>query len=216
MIENLQNTQTSNSETENLKQDSASNFEAVVLDAATRHAQKILQDAKEEGTKEYEALIKNDKADVVAAHKTEIEASLRRKVASEKQENMKKLLVYRKQLVNGLFAQCKESLEQFAATQEYISFCINCIAKHIKNDGANHTVLLKQEDTLPIEQIQKQWPAALLQTDSSIKIGGVKVRYNNILYNETLDRRLEDERELFVQRSNLHVSAQETEIDNEQ
>ncbi len=216
MSEKAQNEQILNSTEQQKNTDNSTKFEMAVLEAATKHAQQILQKAKEEGELEYEELIKNDKADVVAAHKTEIDAALRRKVAGEKQNNMKKLLVYRKQLVNGLFAQCEESLLQFTASDKYTNFCIDKIKQHIKNSDKNYTVLIKSGDDLLIENIKKMWPDVQTEVDDTIKIGGAKIRCGNILHNETLDRRLEDERVLFVQRCNLHVSTQETETNNEQ
>ncbi len=192
-----------------------SGFEAAVIEAATEQAQDIIQKAKEEGKNKYEAMLAQDKADVVAAHKTEIEAALRRKVAGARQNNMKKLLVYRKQLVNGLFAECEETLLQFTKKEEYVQFVLNSIKVHLESVCEQAIIFIKQSDEKIIDEIKKILPLIEIQIDKTIKIGGVKIKCNRILFDETIDRRLKEERNSFLQNCNLHISTVETGLDNE-
>ncbi len=195
---------------------SGSGFEGAVITAATEQAQTIIEAAKADGKKKYEDILFAENKDVVAAHKTEIEAALRRKVAGAKQDNMKKLLVYRKQLVNGLFAQCKEALQQFTSKEkEYVTFVLKSIEPHTCKVGEECVILHKQGDEKLAENIKKIIPNANCEVDKTIKIGGVKLKCKRVLYDETIDRRLQSERKNFLQHCQLHISAVETEPINE-
>ncbi len=194
---------------------SAGNFESAVITAATEQAERIIEEARLEGKKEYDAMLMHDKADDVAAHKTQIMAKLRRKVAGAKQDNMKKLLVYRKQLVNGLFAQCKEELEKYVKSDEYATFIKSSIEKHSCKLQAQNTVFFKQGDSVAESTLKELLPNADFCADASIKIGGAKLRCGRLLFDETLDERLREQRTLFLQRCNLHVSTAETEQTDE-
>ncbi len=192
-------------------------FEAAVIAASMEQAQQIIENAKAEGKKQYEEVLANDKADVVAAHKTELEAMLRRKVAGSRQDNMKKLLVYRKQLVNGLFAQCEEQLLAFTKEKkkEYAAFVLNSVKPYLTKIDKNSVLYIKQGDEDLATEYKTIMRGIETQVDKTIKIGGVKLKCNRVLFDETIDRRLVEEREEFLQRCNLHISIGETEPTDE-
>ena len=59
------------------------------------------------------------RGDPLIPYREEAKNRLARKMASVKQDNRKKLLVYRSQLVNGLFAEMEEALEEYTGTPAY-------------------------------------------------------------------------------------------------
>ncbi len=189
-------------------QAAASNFEASVMQAAQKQASQIMQKAKEESEELYNSILSQDKGDPVKAHETELYSTLRKSVANIKQENLKKLVIYRKQLVNGLFAECSEQLYDFTQTKEYAKFLQNSLKQYMQEvEDVNGLckVLLRSGDELGKKTVKKLLPDAEIQEDSDIKIGGAKLICGRILYNETLDDRLHKGREKFLLHCELHI-----------
>lgn len=186
-------------------------FESSVLEAAQQQAKQIADEAAAESEAIYNKLIRKEKGDPVAEHRSHTEAAYRRKVAATKQENTKKLLVYRKQLVNGLFAEASESVEEFTQTKDYSDFLTKLLAPYAAQAADGCTVLLREADMTHKAALAKLLPKAEFIVDSSIVLGGAKLRIGRILYDETLSERLRAERAAFVSRCKLRVNAAELE-----
>ena len=83
---------------QNARQQSAARFDAFddsVMAAARRQADAIVADGKKQAEEAYEKLVAQQRTDPVVLYRAEARAKLERTVASAKQENRKKLLVYR-------------------------------------------------------------------------------------------------------------------------
>ena len=96
-------------------------FDDSVMEAAQRQAQTVLDQAKQQADELYESLIASKRSDPVAAYRAEAQTKLARESAAQKQENRKKLLVYRRQLVNALFAEAEEEIETYVSSAQYES-----------------------------------------------------------------------------------------------
>ncbi len=189
---------------------SANSFELSVIQAAQKQAAQILENAKLESEKLYAAILSQDNGDPVKAHETELNSLLRKSVANIKQDNLKKLIIYRKQLVNGLFAECSEQLLDFTNTKEYTPFLQNSLAPYMQcanEQGADCIVLLRQNDKKGENIIKKLLPQAKIKSDAQIKIGGAKITCGRILFDETLDTRLSEYRKEFLVHCELHIDA---------
>lgn len=182
-------------------------FEASVLSAAKDQAARMLAQAKKDADAAYDALMSQPSGDPVATHETEGRAALRRKEAAARQDNLRKLLVYRKQLVNGLFAEAQEALAEFSASPAYAAYLEHTLAPHAEAAKNGCTVLLRAADEAHKPLLQKLLPKAAFSADPEIRYGGAKVIVGRVLYDETLDERLREQREAFLARCNLHVDA---------
>lgn len=189
-------------------------FESSVLEAAQEQANRILQQGEAESRAAYEAVIGQQKADPVAAHKTESKAALRRKVAGAKQNNLHKLLVYRKQLVNGLFAECEEALSDFVKSKDYPKFVADTLAPYADKakEAGGCIVRLRIGDEAPKKALEALLPGVQFSEDPTIYIGGAKLQCGRIVYDETLGQRLREQRTAFLQRCNLHINTVGTEL----
>ncbi len=96
-----------------------SEFEDSVIEAAKTQAQRIIDDARRQGDANFDKLMEGHRGDPLIPYREEAKNRLARKMASVKQDNRKKLLVYRSQLVNGLFAEMEEALEEYTGTPAY-------------------------------------------------------------------------------------------------
>lgn len=85
-----------------------SEFEDSVIEAAKTQAQRIIDDARRQGDANFDKLMEGHRGDPLIPYREEAKNRLARKMASVKQDNRKKLLVYRSQLVNGLFAEMED------------------------------------------------------------------------------------------------------------
>ena len=90
-----------------------------VIEAAKTQAQRIIDDARRQGDANFDKLMEGHRGDPLIPYPEEAKNRLARKMASVKQDNRKKLLVYRSQLVNGLFAEMEEALEEYTGTPAY-------------------------------------------------------------------------------------------------
>lgn len=189
-------------------------FEESVLAAAREQAEQIVSQAKNESEAAYRSALSRMKGDPIAARRTENKAALRRKMAAAQQENLRKLLVYRKQLVNGLFAEAEEALLDFTATPAYTKLLTDALTHCGANLSApGCTVLLRPEDLTDANKqaVLAAVPGAVLQADPTIRLGGMKVIVGRVVYDETLEERVRAQRTSFLIYSGLHVAAPQQE-----
>ncbi len=188
----------------------SNSFEISVMKAARKQATQILNEAKAQSEALYSSILAQDNGDPVKAHETELTSVLRRSVANMKQENLKKLIIYRKQLVNGLFAECSEQLVNFTCTNEYADFLKNTIDPFLEeacNLKEKCTVLMCPTDEIAKKTVAKILPNASVKTNAQIKIGGIQIIIGRILHDETLDTRLLNHRKDFLLHCELHIDA---------
>ena len=91
-------------------------------------------------------------------------------MASVKQDNRKKLLVYRSQLVNGLFAEMEEALEEYTGTPAYAQRVADALARRAPEISGKCTVPLRRADeALLAPVVKKALPSADIAVDGSIQ-----------------------------------------------
>lgn len=183
----------------------ATEFERSVLDAARKQAQQMLAAARKEAQANYNALVTEGAGDTVAAYRTVADAALRRTVASAKQQNRQKLLVYRNQLVNGVFAEVEENLIQFCETPAYAEYLAKTAAHFAPQVAGGGTVRLRAADFQHKPLLSELLPACNFELDPTIRIGGIKFGTAHVLYDETLDDKLRSQRSDFLTRCGLRV-----------
>ena len=174
-----------------------SEFEDSVIEAAKTQAQRIIDDARRQ---------EGHRGDPLIPYREEAKNRLARKMASVKQDNRKKLLVYRSQLVNGLFAEMEEALEEYTGTPAYAQRVADALARRAPEISGKCTVRLRRADeALLAPVVKKALPSADIAVDGSIRLGGVKLETQHILYDETLDFAAAAERAAFLTRCKLRV-----------
>ena len=178
-------------------------FDDSVMQAAQRQAQAVLDQAKQQADELYESLISSKRTDPVAAYRAEAQTKLARESAAQKQENRKKLLVYRRQLVNALFAEAQETIEAYAASSRYES--------DMQKRLANFSEIVKDSPvTIYVSSKDEERLGALarnctVKSERSIHLGGFRLEVGRVRYDESLDFAAEAEREAFLTRCGLHV-----------
>ena len=118
-----------------------SEFEDSVIEAAKTQAQRIIDDARRQGDANFDKLMEGHRGDPLIPYREEAKNRLARKMASVKQDNRKKLLVYRSQLVNGLFAEMEEALEEYTGTPAYAQRVADALNKGRVHRNVMHACL---------------------------------------------------------------------------
>lgn len=144
-------------------------------------------------------------SDKLEAKKTE-ETS---KVAKLMQDGQKKLFLKRSEITKTVFNKAEEKLTKYTQTDEYSQKLIDS-AKAIAEifGDKNCTLSVNEKDLGFADKISALFTGkAEVTVDTSIKIGGIKGYCSDlsIIADETLDSKLDAQKEWFVENSNLSV-----------
>ena len=185
-------------------------FEASVLKSASMEAQQIVQEGEKEARQIVEQARHSSVDTQLDAYRRAAKRAAALEAAVARRENRDRLLRYRTQLVNGLFAEAQEAALAFAQSgQAYAAFVQAALARH--RDACAQgpcRVLVRKAD---LDALAGAVKAALpgckyeLCADAAIALGGAKLACGNVLFDETLDDRLASLREDFLGRCGLCV-----------
>lgn len=160
-----------------------------------------LKEAEEKAKRDSEALKKQKL----------IEASNRRtaKLAAKTQEGQKQLYVARAQMTEEVFKLAADKLKAYAQTAEYREK-LNGSAKEIAElfGGKDCVIYVNERDIADAEQFKSLFSAnSEVKADKTIQIGGIKAYCESmgIIADETLDSKLDLQREWFVENAELSV-----------
>ena len=185
-------------------------FEASVLKSASMEAQQIVQEGEKEARQIVEQARHSSVDTQLDAYRRAAKRAAALEAAVARRENRDRLLRYRTQLVNVLFAEAQEAALAFAQSgQAYAAFVQAALARH--RDACAQgpcRVLVRKAD---LDALAGAVKAALpgckyeLCADAAIALGGAKLACGNVLFDETLDDRLASLREEFLGRCGLRV-----------
>ncbi|MGN0446943.1 MAG: V-type ATP synthase subunit E [Acutalibacteraceae bacterium] len=122
-------------------------------------------------------------------------------------EGKKERAAYRQSLENKVFDLVKERLSAFSETVSYTSFLeksLDEILSFTKNEPLKLFVREKDEAVIK-ELLSKKGIKAQVVTDSSNSLGGIKAESTAFTVDDSLDARLQGQREWFRQVSGLRV-----------
>ena len=156
--------------------------------------------ANEEGTAAAFAFIQTEKA--------RFAASLAKEKSQKEADIKRELFGKRNKMVSSLFVQAEKKLLEFVKSKKYKDY----IEKSAKNIGEyvsdrQTTVYISSKDRNYIPVIESQIKNCTVQTDESIRLGGIKASCESVsvLLDETLDTKLELQKKRFVAESGFTV-----------
>lgn len=196
------------------RQQSAARFDAFddsVMAAARRQADAIVAAAKAQAQQAYDSQVAAQRTDPVVLYRAEAETKLQRQIASAKQESRRKLLVYRSQLVNALFAELEENLQSYTQTPAYLDAqkkTMRQLAAQAAADGAKdgYTVYVRRGEREDVCQAASQaFPGCQVCQAADIRLGGFRLQAGHLLYDATLDYADSAQRQAFLSRCGLVV-----------
>lgn len=173
--------------------------DAIRLEAEEFRKQEI-EKATKEGLNDAYTLIQKE----IAVKKAQIVSD----VAKREQESRKQLFVKRNEIVESVFADAKAKLQEFAQSDDYISY-LEKSAKEIAQLFNNNScvVYLKESDLNKADIVKGIVNNCEICADSSIELGGIKAYCEalSIMADDTLDTKLSDQRVWFAENSGLKV-----------
>lgn len=181
-------------------------FSDSVLEAARQQAEAILAEAKTQADQTYASLVGVQRTDPLETYRAEARTKLQREMAASRQENRKKLLGYRGQLVNALFAELEERLADYVATPAYVDGVVKTMLRHQTEVQPGCVVQVRSQDLARLQPaLEKALPGCRVQADRDIRFGGAKLRTGRRLFDETLDDAIRAQRKEFLGRCGLRV-----------
>ncbi len=130
-------------------------------------------------------------------------------LASKTQEGQRQLFIERAAMTKEVFDLAKEKLNEYTKTAEYSEKLKNS-AKEIAEffDGKDCVLFLNERDIKAADDLKSFFGGSVdVKEDKTIKIGGLKgyCKSLGIIADETLDTKLEVQKEWFVENAELSV-----------
>lgn len=179
----------------------ADNQRNTILSEVDSFKKEKIAEAKKKAKYDSEKLIK----DKLEAKKNEQTS----RVAKLTQEGQKKLFLERAEMTESIFKKAEEKLIEFTKTSKYSDLLKN-YAENISAlfDGKSCIIYVNERDMALADQIKAIFgEKAELCSDKTIKIGGLRgfCKEMSIVADETLDSKLNAQREWFFENSGLSV-----------
>ncbi|MEG2429273.1 MAG: V-type ATP synthase subunit E family protein, partial [Oscillospiraceae bacterium] len=132
-----------------------------------------------------------------------------RKIAKSAIEAKHSLLIKRNDVTNSIFENIKTRLVDFVKTSNYDSYLLSTIEAFTKkNKIDNVQIILRKNDMKLQNEVKKAYGlnCEIIENDD-IKIGGfiVQNKENRIYFDETLEQKLADEKDNFIQTSKFSL-----------
>lgn len=164
---------------------------------------------KEEKLNEAKQKAKRDSGKLVKDKIEEIKNRETSKLAKLTQDGQKELFLERAKMTEDIFKKAEEKLIEYSKTTEY-SEKLTQSAKEIANLFGNkeYVIYLSEKDLAYSDKLKALFNENTeISADKSIKIGGIKgfCHSMNIVADETLDSKLYEQRNWFIENSGLSV-----------
>ncbi|WP_312654331.1 V-type ATP synthase subunit E family protein [Proteiniclasticum sp.] len=123
-------------------------------------------------------------------------------------DNQRKLMKKRQELINNLFLEIREKLVEYTKTDDYkekMKERIRLLSTQYHSEGI---LKLALKDMKLADELSAGFSGqTVVRPDESIEIGGFILEYHQdrIIINETYDARLKEEREMFYANSELII-----------
>lgn len=160
-----------------------------------------LTEAEEKGKRDSEALVR-EKLNEARSRETV-------KLAAKTKEGQKKLFIERSAMVDDVFEKAAQKLIAYTATDAYAEKLRESAAAVAELFGDNDCELyVSERDLAAAEQLRPLFGGNVqVKADKTIRIGGVRGSCSSmrIIADETLDAKLEAQREWFIENASLNV-----------
>lgn len=170
--------------------------------------QKEIENIKNKSIKELEETARNNAEITVSQEVKSMDSEHAISLSRMADDNQRKLMKKRQDLIDNLFVEIKEKLVDFTETDGYkakLKEKITLLGNQYHSDGI---LRLADKDMSMADELRKSFSGHILvESDESIKIGGfiLEFQQDRIVIDETYDARLKEEREMFYANSELII-----------
>lgn len=164
---------------------------------------------KSKRLKEAEETAKRDSEQLIRDNLHDIHKRLSAELAQQTQEGQKKLFIERAKMTDEVFKLASDKLLAFSQSDDYRGKLLEN-AKAISElfDGSSCVLYIKENDMCFSDEIKEMFSQdSEIKPDKKIKIGGIKgyCKSMGIIADETLDSKLDSQREWFLENATLSV-----------
>lgn len=187
------------------------------VNAITGEAQHAKEKAQKE-IKNYKSnKLKKAELDIQAKTKADvrkrcdiIHEQIGRDFSEKEMASRKRLYIKRNQIQKEVFEAAREKLEAFAASENYIEFLRKSVdtVQHSLVGRDKHAIIYLRPEDMQYEYLVKEafvLPCQV-QSDNTIRIGGIKVKFAMMIIDDTLDSRLYSQKVWFEETSGLDIN----------
>ncbi len=164
---------------------------------------KELNKAEEDGLKEAYVLLQKKMLS--------INTGIARELSKAENASRKSTFIKRQEIENKVFGSAKEKLLEYAKTDKYIAGLLDSVKAVSKKLTADDVILYVCERDIKLKDkiISAFGRKCDVQVSNEIRIGGVTgiSRKGGILADETLDTKLQNQKEWFCENSGLTITA---------
>lgn len=189
-----------------------SKFVQAITAYAEEQRQKIhqeVEDFKAERLKQAEKEVLVDAYRLIQKEQAELRSSMSREMSLREMAARQKLLARRKEMTDAIFADARQRLEDYTETAEYpekLRRSMQEMTAILPAEGSVYSLSPADADKIPA--LEAVCPAgSRIQTAEDIRLGGLRGENAaaGIITDDTLDTRLELQREWFTRHSGLTV-----------
>ena len=189
-----------------------SKFVQAITAYAEEQRQKIhqeVEDFKAERLKQAEKEVLVDAYRLIQKEQTELRSSMSREMSLREMAARQKLLARRREMTEAIFADARQKLEDYTRTTEYaedLRRSLQEMSALLPAEGTVYSLSPADADKMPA--LEAVCPAgSRIRTAEDIRLGGLRGENAaaGIITDDTLDTRLELQREWFTRHSGLTV-----------
>ncbi|MGN0488940.1 MAG: V-type ATP synthase subunit E [Ruminococcus sp.] len=171
--------------------------------------QKDIAEIKEEEIKKAQAKGKREAESYISKQYSINKAAVTSRYSVKNLESQGKLYKKREEITSNVFKKAKDKLIEFTSTPQYKDLLLG-YAKEIAElfDDNSCIVYLKNDDMKFADEIKSVFSGNVdVKADNMIKIGGIigNCKDKNIVADNTLDSKLDNQKEWFTENSQLKV-----------
>ncbi len=171
--------------------------------------EKDIAEIKEEEIKKAEAKGKKDAESYISKQYALNKSAVTRQYSAKNLQSQGIIYKKREEITANVFKKAKDKLIEFTSTQQYKDLLLS-YAKEIADIFKNNSciVYLKNDDLKYADEIKSVFSGEVdVKADNMIKIGGVigNCKALNIVADNTLDSKLDNQKEWFTENSQLKV-----------
>lgn len=156
-----------------------------------------------------EAEVLRDAYFLIQKEMAQMKKGISSEVSKMEMEKRRELFAKRQLIMNEVFKKAEDKLLEFTKTQDYkelIKKYVSSISKVIKKPGTILYICKRDKDM--IDEIKETYGKPCgVEVSENIKIGGVLAENQemSIIIDETIDAKLDDQKEWFAENSKLNI-----------
>ena len=189
-----------------------SKFMAAITHDANKMREEISRETSELIKAELEKAEKAatlESAQLIAKKTAIIKQDIGRDFSRRELESIKKLFIRREEMTNAVIEKLTVKILAFTKTAAYKDFLLKSateVADSLKGEVV--TVLVKADDIVFKDDLIKLFPAGSdVLADAGITLGGVKAKTETLAADNTLDSKLQSQKEWFIENCGLKLSS---------